>query len=225
MNTATSLQRIRVALVEDDPLCRERLEGALNDSPDTEVVASFGEGKPALAWLESNAPDVLLCDLGLPDLPGLAVIAYCTQVHRNTDVMVITMYEDDDHVMRSLEAGATGYLLKDSVREDIARSVVELRAGGAPMSPSIARRVLQRMQPSHRHAPAAGVDIADALTPKELLVLNRIAQGFGNAEIAKLEGISANTVHSHVKRIYAKLAVHSRTEAVYEANQMGLLRS
>jgi DNA-binding NarL/FixJ family response regulator len=212
-----------VALVEDDPAARQRFADAIRAAPDLALVASFEYGKDALAWLENNQPDVLLTDLGLPDIPGLAVLTYCARRHPTCDIMVITMYDDDAHVVRCLEAGASGYLLKDSLDDEIVKHIRDLRAGGAPMTPVIARQVLKRFRADTACATTVMDSDATALTARELFVLNRIAQGFKYAEIAGLEAISINTVHTHVRNIYSKLAVHSRSEAVYEAMQMGLI--
>lgn len=219
------LKLISIAVVEDDEACRKRFEVAINAAADLNLAASFGDGRTALDWLERNAPDVLLSDLGLPDLPGLAVITYCAQRHPSTAIMVITMYEDEQHVIRSLEAGASGYLLKDSLQGEICDRIRELYAGGSPITPVIARLVLKRFHPQNSVAKLLPDNELVKLTPKEMVVLNRIAQGFSYQEIGELESISVNTVHTHIKRIYGKLSVRSRTEAVFEAQQMGLLDS
>lgn len=212
---------IAVVIVEDDPAALQRFTSAIEAAPDMHLVRSFTTGREALAWLEHHGADVLLADLGLPDLPGLAVIAYCAQRHALTDIMVITMYEDEAHVIRSLEAGAGGYLLKDSVRDEIPERIRELRAGGAPMTPVIARQVLRRF----RLTPATGqaAPAPPLLTQREMTVLNHVARGFSYGEIARLEGVAISTVASHIRHIYDKLAVHSRSEAVFEAQQMGLI--
>lgn len=214
---------IRVALLEDDPATRGRFAGAIAQDDGLRLAAEFALGGEALAWLERHQPDVLLADLGLPDVPGLAVIAYCARRHPAADIMVISMHEDEQHVVRSLEAGASGYMLKDSLEGEITARIRELRAGGAPMSPVIARLVLKRLRPPS--APNGGeADSSWVLpTPRELLVLTRIAQGFSYVEIAEIEGISRHTVHAHVKNVYAKLSVHSHTEAVFEASRLGLI--
>ena len=216
---------IRVAVLEDDAPTRARFCAAISGAPGMLLAADFALGGQALAWLEINPVDVLLADLGLPDVPGLAVIAYCAKRHPQADIMVISMYEDEQHVVRSLEAGASGYLLKDSLDQEITARIRELRSGGAPMSPVIARLVLKRFRPP-APAPARAAEPDDSWvlpTPRELLMLTRIAQGFSYAEIGELEGISRHTVHAHVKNVYGKLSVHSRTEAVFEANRLGLI--
>lgn len=219
-----TMQTIQVALVEDDAATRLRLCDAISAAPDLRLMASFENGRTALAWLEGHRPDVLLTDLGLPDIPGLAVLTYCAQRHPVCDIMVITLYDDPSHVVRCLEAGASGYLLKDSLLTEIAARIRELRAGGSPMTPAIARLVLKRFRSVAATAESSPlVQEVPALTAKELVVLSRIAQGFRYAEIAELQGVSTHTVHSHVKSIYSKLSVHSRSEAVHEAMQMGLI--
>lgn len=217
---------IKIALVEDNLPCQQRFVTALERATDIQVVACFVDGSSALTWLERNSVDVLLCDLGLPDIPGLAVISYCAQKHLKTDIMVVSMFEDDDHVIQALEAGATGYLLKDSLGDEIVQRVRELWQGGAPMSPPIARRVLKKFRQIELPQPKATQTNATEsvkLSPKELATLQYVAKGFSYAEIAKIENITVNTVQTFIKRIYVKLSVHSRSEAVYEAQAMGLL--
>ena len=211
--------RIRVAIVEDDAQTLDRMTLALGRAPDLEIVGRFSNGSSALHWLDADAPDVLLTDLGLPDMPGTAVIAHCVQRHPACSVMAITMFEDEAHVMASLEAGAKGYLLKDAFAEEIGTRVRELHAGGSPMTPVIARKVLNRLHPPNKTAAADSV-----LTERELTVLTRIAQGFSYAEVAEVEGVTRSTVATHVRSIYAKLEVHSKNEAVFEASRMGLIR-
>jgi DNA-binding NarL/FixJ family response regulator len=221
--TGPSAASIAVVIVEDDPASLQRFVQAVQQAPDMQVQQTFTNGRDALAWLEHHAPDVLLTDLGLPDLPGLAVITYCAQRHVGCEIMVITMYEDESHVLRSLEAGAGGYLLKDSSSDEIPARIRELRAGGAPMTPVIARQVLRRF----RLTPSAGqaAPLPPMLTPRETAVLNHVARGFSHAEIARLEGVAVSTIATHIRHIYEKLAVHSRSEAVFEAQQMGLIDS
>lgn len=221
----TPMKPITVAIVEDEPTCIERFKHAVEAAADLRLLGCFASGRAALEWLENQSVDVLLCDLGLPDLPGLAVITYCAHRHPATSIMVITMYEDEAHVVRSLEAGASGYLLKDSLRDEICDRIRELHAGGSPITPTIARLVLKRFRPLPTENVQPPVLEYTRLTPKEMVVLNRIAQGFSYQEIGRLEGITINTVHTHIKRIYSKLAVRSRTEAVFEAQQLGLLDS
>jgi DNA-binding NarL/FixJ family response regulator len=216
--------RITVAMVDDDPAVRERVREALSRDPALHFVAEFADAQGALAWLGQQTADVLLVDLGLPDLPGLAVITYCAQRHPGTDIMVLTVFDDADKVLQSIKAGASGYLLKDSVHDEIVVLVKQLRAGGAPMTPSIARLLLQQVRPAVTAKAAPPTALPGVrLTPAEDNVLNHVARGFKSAEIAQLSGVTIHTVHTHIKNIYAKLSVSSRSEAVFEASRLGLL--
>jgi DNA-binding NarL/FixJ family response regulator len=217
-------ETFNVMIVEDEPIFADRFREVISNTVGLHVAGSFANAKSATQWLKTNKPDVLLCDIGLPDLPGIAVIAFCAQHSPDTNIMVISMFEDEPHVIRALEAGASGYLLKDSLANEIPTKIFELVHGGAPMSPVIARMVLKRFHVNTlANIRGSKTDTLPALTPKELLVLNRIAQGFKYLEIAQQQDISVNTVTTHVRHIYEKLAVNSRSEAVFEAQQLGLL--
>jgi DNA-binding NarL/FixJ family response regulator len=219
-----------VLIVEDEPELLHRFADAVRADDRLQLLAAVSTGAAALAALAATPPDVLLLDLGLPDLPGLEVIRQVARHHPHCDVLVVTLFGDDQHVFDALEAGATGYLLKDLGADRIAASIHELRAGGSPISPSIARRVLARMRaepappPAQSPAQPPALPPKDAvLTPRESELLRLTAKGLSFDTVGELMGISPHTVVAHVKKIYRKLAVHSRAEAVYEATQMGLL--
>lgn len=219
---------IRIALVEDEAGTRERLAAAIALNPRLRLDYSASTAGDMLAWLKQHQPDVLLVDLGLPDQSGIDVIKEATQRLPATEVMVITMFGDESHMIRAFEAGAKGYLLKDGTEEDLAHHVLQLHAGGSPMSPAIARQLLARMaQPREAPAPerpSGPVDLGvEQLSPREAEVLRLLARGYTYPELARLIGVSLSTIQSHVKNIYGKLAVHSKTEAVFEARQLGLL--
>jgi DNA-binding NarL/FixJ family response regulator len=215
---------IRVMIVEDDPETLERFAGAISRNPRTRLVEKARTGREAIARLTDARPDVLLVDLGLPDIYGTEVISHAVRKHPACDIMVITVFGDERNVLASIEAGATGYVLKDCSDEDLVARVLELRLGGAPMSPGIARMVLNRMQHGSRSKKAAAVSEEAILTGREIEVLSLLARGFLYAEIGKRLGISLNTVTSHIKNSYRKLAVHSGPAAVTRAAQLGLLR-
>lgn len=139
---------IRVLLVEDDPATSARLRSELDSEPGIRVVAEYGERAGACAWLAAHEPDVLLCDLSLPDGSGIDVIRFARQRYPRCDCMVITMFGDEANVLASIAAGATGYLLKDASGDNLRASVRELRAGGSPMSPEIARKIITRLHAS-----------------------------------------------------------------------------
>jgi DNA-binding NarL/FixJ family response regulator len=211
-------------IVEDEPELLHRFSAALLAEERLQLLAAVSSGAAALAVLSTGKPDVVLLDLGLPDLDGIVIIRHVMQHCPECDVLVVTMFSDDDHVFAALEAGATGYLLKDVGPERIAASIHELRAGGAPISPSIARRILARMRGANpADAQPGQAAPASILTPREIELLKLTAKGLSFDKVGELLGISPHTVVAHVKKIYRKLAVHSRTEAVYEATQMGLL--
>ncbi|QHI99663.1 response regulator [Xylophilus rhododendri] len=221
----------RVLIVEDEPEFMRRFSSAVLNDGSLSLVAAVNTGQAGLAMLDLQVPDVLLVDLGLPDMNGVALIAHAARHHPACDILVVTMFADDDHVVSSIEAGASGYLLKDASAERIVASIHELRAGGAPISPGIARRVLARFRakaeatvsvPVTMPSVDAQADVSP-LTPRESELLRMIAKGFTFETIGTLLDISPHTVVAHVKKIYRKLSVHSRSEAVYEAGQLGLL--
>jgi len=162
-------------------------------------------------------------DLGLPDVSGIEIIRETARRYPETDIMVVTVFGDEEHVLASIEAGATGYLLKDSLPEEFIDVIKELRAGGSPISPIIARQLLKKLRPASSPGQVPTSNLSE-LSARESEVLSFIAKGFSFAEIAKLLEISPHTVTTYVKKIYQKLAVHSRGEAVYEATRMGLIR-
>jgi DNA-binding NarL/FixJ family response regulator len=225
-NTNTSMSMsISVLIVEDVPEFQRRFADAVRSDPGLSLLGLADSGAGALEFLGRQVPDVMLVDLGLPDMSGIEVIRHAARHHPATEALVVTMFGDDASVLASIEAGATGYLLKDSMPESIASSIHELVAGGSPISPSIARRVLTRFR-SGSPAPAAApvaVSREAVLTERETDILRQVAKGMSFAEIGEILTISQHTVVAHVKKIYRKLAVHSRGEAVFEANQMGLL--
>ena len=216
-----------VLIVEDIPEFQQRFAAAIVADPDLQLLGTAGSGAEAIEMLSRLAPDVMLVDLGLPDMSGIDVIRHAARHLQATESLVVTMFGDDANVLASIEAGATGYLLKDSLAGSIAACIHDLRAGGSPISPSIARRVLNRFRdPAPREgavpAPAAA-GAEPLLTERETEILRQVAKGMSFAEIGEILAISQHTVVTHVKKIYRKLAVHSRGEAVFEANQMGLL--
>jgi DNA-binding NarL/FixJ family response regulator len=211
-----------VMVVEDDPAFLTRFCRIVAQSDDLALLAAVGDLASARRAIERQAPDVLLTDLGLPDGSGVELIRETAARHPGTDIMVITVFGDEQHVIASIEAGATGYVLKDSLPEELLGLIAQLRAGGSPISPLIARQLLRRMQPAAAPSPAAA-SVDAVLSARESEVLGLIAKGFNFGEIARLLDVSPHTITAHVKKIYQKLAVHSRGEAVYEATRMGLL--
>ena len=220
----------RVLIVEDDSAFRARYVAMLAHDATFEVVASVGTAREGLAMLDSQQPDVLLVDLGLPDISGIEVIRHASQTLPKCECMVVTVFGDEEHVLASIEAGAAGYLLKDASEESFLSGIRELMNGGSPISPIIARRLLKRFHTEQAPANTTPDTVDDAnsnvaLSEREREILVLASKGFNYPEMGKLMGISPHTVTSHVKKIYRKLAVHSRGEAVFEANRMGLIRT
>ena len=228
----------RVLIVEDNLPMRGFFAASVQRSDQLHLAGSVGTVADACAWLDdpANAVDVLLTDLGLPDGSGLQVIRHARQRHPECEALVISMFGDEDNVLASIEAGALGYIHKDAAPDDIAQTILEMKAGASPISPMIARRVLSKYLSLQSNRPLALADTAQAaiktivteceksvLSKREHEVLELIARGFSYAEIARLKNLSVHTVQTHIKALYAKLAVHSKSEAVFEATRMGLL--
>ena len=216
----------RVVLLEDDTDTRTFFEACVTAHPLLALTASFATLTEARAWFETNTADVLLTDLSLPDGHGLSLIRDVSQRHPACEILVVSVFGDEKSVLACLEAGAVGYIHKDSRPADVAQVILDVKHGASPISPMIARRLLERLrQAAARPAIPVAPDIDVALTVRESEVLELVARGYAYSEIARLQGISMHTVQSHIKHLYAKLAVHSRSEAVFEASRMGLLGS
>lgn len=222
---APAVTPIHVAIVEDDLDFRDALVRALLVAPDMRLAGIAGSRAEGLALLQEPPVDVLLVDLGLPDGSGIDVIRAAAQQWPGCSIMVSTHFGDETHVIRSIEAGAAGYLLKDSSQAKIVTEIRSLASGGSPISPIIARQVLARFRPG---APVGGGggpagNAPLPLSAREKEVLDLITKGFTAHEIARLMDLSHFTVRTFVRRIYAKLKVSSKAEAIYEARTRGLL--
>lgn len=199
---------------------RSLLREAVGECDDM-ILTDIAENKAtASAMIEAGGYDVLLCDLGLPDGSGIDLIRQEALKGRDTDILVITMFANQNKVLGAVEAGARGYLLKDERIEDCIEAIRKIRQGGSPISPIIARQLLRKIKPKSSKTPMA---LAAPLSEREIEVLNLLARGFSNAECAKILTISTGTIGTHVKNIYRKLEVNSRAEALFEASSQGLL--
>jgi DNA-binding NarL/FixJ family response regulator len=211
--------RVNVFIVEDDAVTRESLRERIEAHPRLAVGAAVGTATEGLAMLATR-PDVLLVDLGLPDGSGIDVIRAALRRHAGLPIMVITVFGNERRVVGAIQAGATGYLLKDDQTNEIGAAVEQLLQGGSPISPAIARHLIKHFQPTPSEPSSVE---RETLTPREQEVLALATKGFSYAEIAQLLSLSQNTIASYTKHIYEKLAVGSRTEAIYEASRLGLL--
>jgi DNA-binding NarL/FixJ family response regulator len=213
---------IAVAVLEDDVVLSDRYAEVVSSAPDMSLAWTAGSIAEARLALQSRAPDVLLVDLELPDGNGISIIREMKSAHPSSEAMVVSVFGDEANVVAAIEAGAGGYILKDTLAGSFLSTIRDLHGGGSPISPSIARIVLTlaRSTPSET---AAAATRATPLAEREVQILGLVAKGFNFNEIARLLDISTNTVRTHIYRIYRKLSVHSRGEAVYEASKLGLL--
>lgn len=212
----------RVALLEDDRDTRVFFEKCIAAHASLQLAASFATLQAARAWFASNDADVLLTDLALPDGHGIELIRDVAARLPQCDILVVSIFGDEDTVIACVEAGAVGYIHKDSKPQDVAQIIIDVKRGASPISPMIARKLLQRLRDRSSSTP---IETPASLSPRESEVLELIARGYAYAEIAQLQGVTMHTIQSQIKSLYAKLAVHSRSEAVFEATRMGLLTS
>lgn len=212
---------IHVALVEDDMDFQSALTAAIESAPDMRLLNVASTRSQGLRMLEQAPAHVLLVDLGLPDGSGIDVVRAAHVQWPECNIMVSTTFGDETHVMKSIEAGASGYLLKDSSPDAMVLEIRSLHAGGSPISPMIARQLLMRFRPPANGATEFVVRRDTnkqhaVLSARESEVLEYITKGFTSKEIAALMSVSHHTVLTYVRRVYAKLEVNSRTEAIYE---------
>jgi DNA-binding NarL/FixJ family response regulator len=207
-----------VLIVEDDLRLRASLAHAIRGAADLKLVGEADDLPEGLRLLDALLPEVLLVDIGLPSGSGLELIRHAAKQSPQCNIMVITVFAEEQLVLDCIEAGATGYLLKGSSPQDIAAQIRSLVAGGSPISPTIARRLLSRFTAQ----PNADAD-APTLSTQEQAVLSMSAKGYSYDEISGLLKLSRHTVETYVKRIYRKLHVHSKTAAGYEGRKLGLV--
>jgi len=200
---------IGVAIVEDDAEAREILAGWIKSSRDLHLVSHYGSGERAVVRLPSDKPEIVLMDINLPGISGIECVRQLKQLLPDTEFLMLTVYEDSDYLFSALAGGASGYLLKRTSREDLIHAIKDVHSGGSPMSSNIARKVVQSF-----HRDTTGPGGVEDLTPREREVLQLLASGDLYKEIADHLGITITTVNAHVRRIYVKLQVRSRGQAV-----------
>src|SRR5580658_9747742 len=201
---------ISVSIIEDDPSVRKILAGWVSDARDFYCAGVHPNAAHALAHLPAEKPDVALVDINLPDKSGIECIFHLKPLLPGTQFLMLTVYEDAEHIFKALEAGATGYLLKRTPREEVLASVRQVFEGGSPMTSYIARKVVSFFQ----RAPQPNREAVELLSPREREVIELLARGFSYKEIADKLGIGMPTVNTHIHRTYEKLHVQSRGQAV-----------
>jgi len=201
--------KIRLSIVEDDEPTRRILGDIIRDTANMELVSVFIDAESALAALPRDQPDVVLMDINLPKLSGVECVRRLRPLLPQSQFLMLTVYEDTDHIFAALAAGATGYLLKSTRREDLLTAIQQVVEGGSPMSSGIARKVVQSF--SKTDSPRSDLE---ALSPREQAVLSLLAQGLLFKEIADSLAISVPTVSTYIRRIYEKLHVRSRSQAI-----------
>lgn len=205
---------IRVLIADDHPVVRAGLEGMLSRQPDLEVVGEAANGREAVELVERLAPDVVLMDLRMPEMEGVAAIEEVSARHPGTRVLVLTTYDSDADILRAVEAGAAGYLLKDAPREELYEAVRAIAAGRPHLAPMVAQSLMRRVRdPKWKN-----------LSGREIEVLNHVRKGLSNREIGRSLHVSEATVKTHLIHIYDKLGVADRASAVSAALERGIMR-
>jgi DNA-binding NarL/FixJ family response regulator len=213
------MKTIKVAIVEDDAQFRRSLRRVIESKPGLACVAEYGTGAEAIKRIGEDAPEVVLMDLNLPDFSGAEVTARVKSQLPDVSVVVLTVYNDAEHIFKALRAGAGGYLLKQATAVEIIEAIVEAHRGGAPMTSEIARKVIAAF-----HEPRPAPDVAEALAPREREILDLVANGYANKEIAEKLSITLSTVCWYLNEIYKKLHVQSRVQAVNKLRQSSIHR-
>lgn len=203
------MDRIRVMLVDDHPVVREGLTAMIETQPDMEVVGEAGDGQEALRLAAQSSPDVILMDLQMPKMGGVEAIQRIRAEGGKAEVIILTTYDSDEHIFSGIEAGAKGFLLKGASRDDLFRAIRAASRGESLLEPTVASKLVERFTQLSKKGPAD-----DALSDRETEVLNLMAKGYRNKEIARELYITEKTAKAHVSNILAKLSASDRTEAV-----------
>ena len=218
----STAEPLRIVLVEDDEPIRRRLAAIITDWPGATLVAACATLAEAVAAIEAQSFDLLVTDLKLPDGNGIEAIRLVGRRHPRAEAMVISVLTDERSVLDAIEAGAAGYLLKDADSLDLIEAITDLMAGRSPISSRIARVLVRRL--SERGDLAEPDEDRPSLTPREMDILWGVAKGFTYGELAERLGMSRQTVPVHIRNIYRKLQASNRSEAVFEATRLGLIR-
>jgi DNA-binding NarL/FixJ family response regulator len=200
---------IAVSIIEDDAQARKILAGWVSHAPGFRLLGDWGDAETALTGLQERKPNVVLMDINLPGMSGVDAVRKLKPLLPDTQFVMLTVYEDADHIYNALAAGATGYLLKETPRQELLSALQDVHSGGSPMTSNIARKVVQSFGQARASTPNA-----HELSPREQEVLDLLAQGYLYKEIAERLNISIPTVNTYVRRMYEKLHVRSRAQAV-----------
>jgi DNA-binding NarL/FixJ family response regulator len=200
----------KVIIIEDDPHVRASLKDILKAASDVVCIGDFGSAEEALKGIAQQSPDVMLVDINLPGIDGVEYVRRASDVLPKAKIIMLTVHDDTDAIFNSLQAGADGYLLKPARAAELLAAVHDVRSGGAPMTGNIARKVIQ----SFRRSPGRQTTSEEDLSPREIEVLELLSKGYLYKEVADKLNIGYATVHTHVARIYQKLQVRSRSQAV-----------
>jgi RNA polymerase sigma factor (sigma-70 family) len=216
-------EQVHVLLVDDDDLMRAGLKAVLSSDETIDVVGEASNGRTAVQRVHELRPDVVLMDVRMPDLDGISATREVVAASPEAKVVILTTFEQDDYIFGALNAGASGFLLKRTSPEELLAAIHSVAAGDSLLSPSVTRRVIDRMA-QHPAAEASFDERLDELTPREREVLEQVARGLSNSEIAAALVIEESTVKTHVKRILMKLRLRDRVQAVIFAYESGLTR-
>lgn len=205
---------LKVVLADDHLVVRTGLRGMLQSDTEVEVVGEASTGREAIEIAARSDADLVLMDLRMPEMDGVAATKQLRERHPTVQVVILTTYDTDADILRAIEAGASGYLLKDATRDELLRAIHDAAAGESPLAPSVASRLVDRMRGPRQ----------DALSAREIEILELVAKGLSNKEIGAQLYISAATVKSHLLHVFSKLGVNDRTQAVTEAVSRGIVR-
>ncbi len=222
---------IKLFVVEDQAKILKHQLKLLDGNPELNILGSAMTGEDALTEMERNLPDVVLCDLGLPKMSGIEVTRSLKARHPRVEVLIFTIFDEEEKVLDAIRAGAAGYLLKGATADKIVEAIKDVRGGGTVIQPSLARRLLRHFSPENAAAlrqvvparPAQREEDTPRLTERESEILELIAKGLSNTEAGRVLKISAATIRTHLEHIYAKLDVTNRVEAVTEGIRKGLI--
>jgi len=214
------MERIRIFVVEDQPKILKNMIKLLGDFDEVDIVGTAMSGEDALPAIGKIRPEVVLLDLGLPHMSGIDVTREVKKDHPEIEILIFTIFDEEDKVLEAIQAGASGYLLKGMEAEKIVEAIRDVRNGGSVIQPSLARSLLRRFRVPDKQEDE---EPYPRLTPREVEILQIIAKGLSNAEAGEVLKISRATIRTHLEHIYAKLSVSNRVEAITEGIRKGLI--